>query len=118
MISMKKITSNQTADFVAIALANLFNLIMVVIFVLCTMQAGHLLFVGIIWVVFIVALASTVFLNIKIKRGRWFIVFPLLFGIFLVVEVVLDYIAKYFRSTIDGLVANIIDIDAKATSSS
>ena len=58
MISMKKITSNQTADFVAIALANLFNLIMVVIFVLCTMQAGHLLFVGIIWVVFIVALAS------------------------------------------------------------
>jgi len=97
---MNKIISNRSVDFATIAIANLFNVIMVVVFLLRTMQTGHLQVVGIIWMAFIVALAITVIQNIKAKRGRWFIVLPILMGIFLIVEVVLDYIAKYdFRST-------------------
>jgi len=97
---MKYLNNHRTIDFVAIGVANLFNLIMVVVFILRTVQTGRLQVVGIIWVVFIAALAVAVFQNIKAKRGRWFIVLPLLFEIFLIVEVVLDYVTKIdFRNT-------------------
>lgn len=97
---MNKMTSNRPMDLAVIAIANLFNIIMVVVFILRTMQTSHYQVVGIVWVVFIAALAVIIFLNIKTKRGRWFIIMPLLMGIFLIVELVLDYIVKYdFRST-------------------
>ncbi|HEY5731654.1 MAG TPA: hypothetical protein VLA72_19475 [Anaerolineales bacterium] len=73
---------------------------MVVIFILRTVQAGHLLIFGIVWVMFIGVLSIVVFQSIKTKRGRWFIILPTLFDLFLIVEVVLDYIFRYeFRST-------------------
>jgi len=97
---MNKLINNRSVDVATVAITNLFNIIMVVVFLLRTMQTGHLQVVGIIWVVFIVALAITVIQNIKAKRGQWFIVLPILMGIFLIVDVVLDYITKYdFRST-------------------
>jgi len=51
-------------------------------------------------VVFIAVLAVVVFQNIRAKRGRWFTLMPALFGIFLIVEVILDYVLKIdFRNT-------------------
>jgi len=99
-ILMKKMTSNRLIDLTVIAIVNLFNIIMVVVFILRTMQTAHLQLVGFIWVIFIIALAITVFLNIKAKSGRWLVVLPLLFEIFLIVEVMLDYVTKIdFRNT-------------------
>ncbi len=97
---MNKSFDLRVVDLTAIAITNLFNLIMVVVFFLRTLQAGHSQITGIIWVAFIVVLAIVVFQNIKAKRGRWFVILPALLGIFLLAEVVLDYILKYnFRST-------------------
>jgi hypothetical protein len=98
---MKKTISDRSMDLSVIVIANLFNLVMVVVFLLRTIKkTGHLLLVGFIWVVFIAALAVIVFQNVKAKRGRWFIILPTLFDLFLIVEVVLDYIFRYeFRST-------------------
>jgi hypothetical protein len=87
-------------DLLAIAVANLLNLIMVPIFLLRTQKVEHPQVVGVIWIVFTLFLAFVVVFNLKVKREWWSVVFPLLLGVFLLVEVVLDYIVKYdFRST-------------------
>ena len=97
---MNKLNGLRSIDLVAVSTANLFNIIMFIVFILRTMQTGHLQVVGIVWVVFIVMLAVVVFYNIRAKRGRWFVILPLLLEIFLLAEVALDYILKYdFRST-------------------
>ncbi len=97
---MNKLSNHRPIELAAISIANLFNIIMVVIFILRTVQAGHLLIFGIVWVMFIGVLSIVVFQSIKTKRGRWFIILPTLFDLFLIVEVVLDYIFRYeFRST-------------------
>jgi len=97
---MKKLINHQATDLVVVGIANLFNLLMVAVFILRTLQTGHLQIVGIVWVVFIVALVVVTFRNIQSKRGRWFVVLPLLMCIFLIVEVVLDYALKLnFRNT-------------------
>lgn len=96
---MNKSFDLRAVDLTAIAITNLFNLIMVVVFFLRTLQTGHSQVTGIIWVAFIAVLAIVVFQNIRAKRGRWFVILPALLGIFLLAEVVLDYILKYnFRS--------------------
>jgi hypothetical protein len=77
------------------------NIIMVVVFLLRRMMVERLQAVGFIWAAFILVLAVVVALNIRAKRAWWAIALPLLLAIFLIVEVALDYIAKYdFRSTI------------------
>ena len=97
---MNKLSNHRPIELAAISIANLFNIIMVVIFILRTVQAGHLLIFGIVWVMFIGVLSIVVFQSIKTKRGRWFIILPTLFDLFLIVEVILDYIFRYeFRST-------------------
>lgn len=97
---MKKLNNHQAADLVVIGIANLFNIIMIAVFILRTLQTGHLQVVGIVWAIFIVTLVAVTFRNIQANRGRWFIVLPLLMGIFLIVEVVLDYVLKLnFRNT-------------------
>lgn len=89
---------------VALVTANLFNLIMVAVFLLRVLQPGHPALAGVIWVILIIALAVIVFYNIKEKRGVWFVLMPLLLGIFLIIEVILDYVLKIdFRNT--GLLA-------------
>jgi len=97
---MNKLNGLRSIDLAAVSTANLFNIIMVIVFILRTMQTGHLQVVGIVWVMFIVALAIVIFRNIQAKRGRWFIVLPLLMSIFLIIEVILDYVLRSdFRNT-------------------
>ena len=97
---MKKLINHRKVDLVAIAVANLFNLIMIPIFIIRTMQPEHSPLAGIVWVVFIAVLAVVIFQNVGAKRERWFILMPALFGIFLIVEVILDYVLKIdFRNT-------------------
>lgn len=91
---MNKLNSHQSIDLTAISVANLFNIIMVAVFLIRTMQTGHLQVVGVIWVSLIAALAVVIFQNMKAKRRLWFSLIPTLFGIFLVVEVILDYVLK------------------------
>jgi len=98
---MKKLDLNRYTDSIVVAIANLFNIIMVAVFLFRTIQIGHIEVIGFIWMAFIVALSVALIQNIKAKRGWWFFVLPALLGIFLIVEVVLDYITKYdFRNSI------------------
>lgn len=97
---MKKLASYRLIDLGVVAVANLMNLIMVPIFLMRTMKVEHPQVVGLVWVVFILVLAVAVVFNIRAKREWWVVLFPLLLGVFLIVEVALDYIARYdFRST-------------------
>ena len=88
-------------DLIVVAVANLMNIVMVVVFLLRSMMIGRLLVVGFIWAALILVLASVVVSNIGAKRPWWAIVLPLLLAVFLILEIALDYVAKYdFRSTI------------------
>ena len=93
-------TKDRTVDLLVVALANLMNIIMVFIFYARTKGAQHPLVFGFTWGVFILVLAVVVFLNIMAKRAWWFIVLPLLLAMFLMLELVLDYVLQIeFRST-------------------
>jgi len=97
---MNKLSNYKSTDLTAISVANLFNLIMVPIFIIRTTQPGHHPIASIVWGIFIAVLAVIIFQNVRAKRERWFILMPALFGIFLIVEVILDYVLKIdFRST-------------------
>jgi len=97
---MNKRASYRLIDLVVVAVTNLMSIIMVIVFLLRTMMVERLQVVGFIWMAFILTLAAVVVLNIRAKREWWAVVFPLLLVVFLIVEVALDYIAKYdFRST-------------------
>jgi hypothetical protein len=102
---MKDKQENQSiVDYGVIVAANLFNLIMVGIFYTRTRGVSHPMIVGYIWVVLILFLVAVSINNLRAKRDWWFSVFPLLFTVFLVMEVVLDYILQHdFRNT--GLLA-------------
>ena len=91
----------RTEDLIVFSLANLMNLIMVVIFLL---RAGgssdHVIIIGWVWVIFILVLTGAVVLNIINGREWWTYVLPSIFIAFLVLEIVLDYILKIeFRTT-------------------
>jgi hypothetical protein len=97
---MEKRDRYRLIDLILVSLANLMNLIMVVVFVYRSMLDGHLKVVGIIWVLFIVVLGVGVVFNLKTRREWWAIVLPLLLGIFLVLEILLDYVLQSdFRNT-------------------
>ena len=97
---MNNLKNHNLIDLTAISVTNIFNIIMVVVFILRPLQTGHLQGVVIVWVTFIIALAVVIFRNIQAKRGRWYIVLPLLMWTFLIIEVVLDYVLKSdFRNT-------------------
>ncbi|HUT18356.1 MAG TPA: hypothetical protein VM366_04285 [Anaerolineae bacterium] len=98
---MNKRASQRTVDLVVVAVANLINMIMVVVFLSRSMMVEQLQVVGFIWGALILVLAAVVVLNVRAKREWWAIVLPLLLVVFLIVEIVLDYIIQYdFRSTI------------------
>ena len=98
---MNKRASQRTVDLVVVAVANLMNMIMVVVFLSRSMMVERLQVVGFIWGALILVLAAVVVLNVRAKREWWAIVLPLLLVVFLIVEIVLDYIIQYdFRSTI------------------
>ena len=97
---MIKRVNHRYLDLVLVSLANLMNLFMVVVFMTRVMNVDRMQFFGYVWGVFILLLGYGVVYNIKAKRGGWAIALPLLLFIFLVVEVLLDYIFAYnFRST-------------------
>ena len=87
-------------DWVVFGVANLFNIIMVVIFLARAKGVPHPQVVGLVWVAFIILLAIVVVLNIQGKREKWEILLPVIFIAFLILEVILDYILKLnFRNT-------------------
>ncbi|HUT21583.1 MAG TPA: hypothetical protein VM366_20715, partial [Anaerolineae bacterium] len=97
---MNKRVSQRTVGLVVVAVANLMNMIMVVVFLSRSMMVERLQVVGFIWGALILVLAAVVVLNVRAKREWWAIVLPLLLVVFLIVEIVLDYIIQYdFRST-------------------
>jgi len=87
-------------DLVVIAVANLMNIVMVAVFLLRTMMVGHIRVVGLLWTALVILLAVVIVLNLREKRDWWTVILPLLFAVFLFVEVVLDYILEIdFRVT-------------------
>lgn len=98
---MSKRVSHRSVDLVVVAVANLMNMIMVVVFLSRSMRVERLQIVGFIWGALILVLAAVVVRNVRAKREWWAIVLPLLLVVFLMVEVALDHIVQYdFRSTI------------------
>ncbi len=88
-------------DFAVFTLANLMNIIMVIIFLSRTAGATRSNIVGTIWVGFIVVLSIVVVLNVRGRREWWAIALPSLLIAFLILELILDYILQInFRSTL------------------
>ena len=87
-------------DLAVFTLANLMNIIMVIIFLSRAAGATRSSIVGLIWVGFIVVLSIVVFLNVRGRREWWTIALPALLIAFLILELILDYILQIdFRST-------------------
>ena len=101
----KGFTSDQQAlyrkvDFAVFTLANLMNIIMVIIFVSRVSGVPRSSIIGAIWVGFIVVLSIVVVLNVRGRREWWTIALPSLMIAFLVLELILDYFLKIdFRNT-------------------
>ena len=89
---MDKQNNFRSIDLYIIAIANLFNLIMVVLFYLRTRFVTHPLVFGYIWAGLIIVLVTATIINIRSKRNWWTIAIPLIFAVFLIVELILDYI--------------------------
>ena len=97
---MNKQINSKWVDRAVFTIANLFNIIMVVIFLARMKGIPHIPGVLIIWMAFIILLAITAVLNFKEKRELWEVLLPALFIAFLILEVVLDYVLKLeFRNT-------------------
>lgn len=91
----------RSVDLVVFGLANLMNIIMVIIFLSRARglsRVEHVL--GLVWAAFVIALTFIVVLNIKGRREWWTIALPSLLIAFLLLELVLDYILRLdFRNT-------------------
>ncbi|KPK09707.1 MAG: hypothetical protein AMJ56_10070 [Anaerolineae bacterium SG8_19] len=81
-------------DFAVFTLANLMNIIMVIIFLSCTAGATRSNIVGAIWVGLIVVLSIVVVLNVRGRREWWATALPSLLIAFLILELILDYILQ------------------------
>ena len=98
--SMNTKISSRTVDLVVVMLANLVNVIMVYIFLMRIQGVQHPLIFGWVWGAFAILLVGAFGLNARAKREWWFILIPLLLALFLILEIVLDYILQIeFRST-------------------
>lgn len=87
-------------DLTVFSVANLFNFIMVIVFLARIRGASHLGYVGVLWGAFVLVLAIMITLNARAGREWWTVVLPALFAVFLVLEILLDYILKIeFRNT-------------------
>ncbi len=90
----------RSVDLTVFSLANLMNIIMVLVFLARASGMPRINTVGVIWVAFIVVLSIVVFLNVRGRRKWWTIVLPSLLIAFLILEIILDYILRIdFRST-------------------
>jgi len=90
----------RSVDLTVFSLANLMNIIMVLVFLARASGMPRINTLGVIWVAFIVVLSIVVFLNVRSRRKWWTIVLPSLLIAFLLLEIILDYILRIdFRST-------------------
>jgi hypothetical protein len=90
----------RSVDLTVFSIANLMNIIMVLIFLARARGMAQINIIGVIWVAFIVVLSIVVFLNVRSRRKWWTIVLPSLLIAFLILEIILDYILRIdFRST-------------------
>jgi hypothetical protein len=100
MDAMTMISSRRSVDLIVVVLANLMNVVMVVVFLSRILRVGRLPVVGFVWAAMILVLAYVLALNLRAKREWWTTVLPSLLLVFLIAEVALDYVASYeFRST-------------------
>jgi hypothetical protein len=99
------ITTDQQAlyrkvDLTVFTLANLMNIIMVLIFLSRVAGTPRTSIIGVIWMGFIIVLTIIVVLNVKGRREWWTIALPSLMIAFLTLELILDYILQIdFRNT-------------------
>lgn len=97
---MEQRVNNKIIDLCIISLVNLMNLIMVGVFIARILDIGRLRIVGFVWVIFAVILGFVIVYNIRAKRRRSLIIIPILLFLFLIIEIVLDYVlVSDFRST-------------------
>jgi hypothetical protein len=90
----------RSVDLAVFSLANLMNVIMVLIFLARARGMAQINVIWVIWVAFIVVLSIVVFLNVRGRREWWTIVLPSLLIAFLILEIILDYTLRInFRST-------------------
>lgn len=91
---------HRKVDLAVFSLANLMNIIMLVVFLARAAGVARINIVGGIWVAFIIVLSTAVWLNIRGRREWWAIVLPSVLMAFLILEIILDYVLKInFRST-------------------
>jgi hypothetical protein len=97
---MNRRASFRSIDLTVVVVTNLMNLLMVLVFFLRTTEVGRVSVLAFVWAAFILVLALVVVLNRRAKREWWAVTLPSLLVLFLMVELALDYIARYdFRST-------------------
>jgi hypothetical protein len=91
----------QIVDCTLFAIANLVNILMIGIFLSRPRRLRHVEYVlGIVLLTLAVPLTISVALNLVGKREWWTVVLPSLLVVFLIVELILDYILKLkFRDT-------------------
>lgn len=101
---MSKHEIYRTFDLIVVAVTNLFNIIMVVVFYYRTRGINHPKIVGYIWACLAILLLAAAIFNLRSKLTWWSIAIPLSFSVFLILELILDYYLQLdFRST--GLLA-------------
>lgn len=92
---------SRIVDFILFAIANLVNILMIGIFLSRPRRlrrVEHVL--GIVLLTLAIPLTISVALNLVGKREWWTIVLPCLLVVFLIVELILDYVLKLkFRNT-------------------
>jgi hypothetical protein len=93
-------TNPRSSDLIVILIANLMNLIMVLVFLSRTELIPDTQVASWIWALFSLVLLAAAVLNLRAKREWWASALPALLALFLVVEIVLDYVLQFdFRST-------------------
>jgi hypothetical protein len=92
--------SYRRVDLMLVGLANLMNLIMVYIFIGRILGMSRAVVVGYIWGIFILFFGGAILYNLKERRSRWMVILPLLLFLFLILEIILDYVLTIdFRYT-------------------
>ena len=92
---------NRIIDTGVFLIANFFNLIMTVIFIFRVKKKKRVEYIlGLILTILAIPLLVAVIFNIINKRDFWFVLLPIIFFFFLVLEFILDYVLKLnFRET-------------------
>ena len=88
------------ADRIVFTVANIFNIFMVIIFYSRIRGISHPLIFGGVWVILILLLITAAIQNVNMRREKWEVILPIIFIVFLILAVVLDYLLKInFRNT-------------------